>query len=349
MGFSTSKVYLEDLDTAIKNTVNVNNLKGCSVLITGATGTIGSFLVDMLLRYNKESDANIKIYVAGRSIERLNKLFFQNGSANIIPVLYDMRESITFDFPVDYIVHAAGNAYPAAFNSDPVGTIMGNICGTYNLLEYGRTHRVKRLLYVSSGEVYGQGDLSMDSFSESYGGYVDSTAPRSCYPASKRSAENLCASYSKQFGLNTVIVRPCHTYGPNITSIDNRATVQFMQNILNGEDIVLKSAGTQMRSYSYIADCASALLTVLLNGKMGEAYNLANASARISISGIAQIIARLGNQKVVYANPSMLDIENRTPIEKQILNTKKIEALGWRGAYSVEKGVEHTLTILRGE
>jgi nucleoside-diphosphate-sugar epimerase len=348
MNLYESKTYLRDLDAAAESSFHLERLSGASVLVTGATGTIGSFLTDTLLRYNQTHGANIRIYASGRSLKRLQKRFAPVETEQLIYVAHDVQRPISFDFSVDYIIHAAGNAHPDVFRTDPVGTIMGNVAGTYALLEYGKRHGAKRLLYVSSGEVYGQGDLALDSFEETYSGPVDPTAPRSCYPASKRVAENLCASYSQQYGLETVVVRPCHTYGPGMTDRDSRATAQFFRNALRGEDIVMNSAGTQLRSYCYVADCVSAILTVLMCGKSGEAYNSANPDARITIAGLAQEIAAVAGQKVVFAAPDAVALANRTPIAKQVLSSKKLEQLGWRGHYGVKEGVEHTLAILNG-
>ena len=228
-----------------------------------------------------------------------------------------------------------------------VGTIIGNIEGTYNLLEYTKAHGGKRFLFVSSGEVYGNGDLSLDEFKEEYLGAIDITSPRSCYPQSKRAVENLCASYSSQYELETVVVRPCHTYGPGITETDSRANAQFIRNALNNEDIIMKSAGNQLRSYNYIADCASGLITVLINGKSGAPYNIANPNVRITIAKLAEIIAKAVNKKVIFADPSVLDIANRTPIAKQVLSSKKLENLGWVPMFNANEGVEHTIKILK--
>lgn len=344
-----SLIYKNDLDVAIEHSVYLEHLKNSSILVTGSTGTIGSFIVDMLLRFNETANANIRVYVAGRNTEMLLERYrdFVHQNVSILP--YDLNEDIGFDMPVDYIIHAAGNAYPAAFVGDPVGTIIGNISGTHRLLEYARMHAAKRVVYVSSGEVYGQGDLNLEEYEESYVGYLDTTASRSCYPLSKRATENLCASYYSQYGLETVIVRPCHTYGPCMTRSDNRANVQFIHNALDGNDIILKSAGAQMRSYNYVADCVSALFTVLINGCAGEAYNLANPEVRITVAQLAHVIADVAGKKVIFEKPDEIDLANRTPIEKQVLSSKKIEALGWSGAYSIETGVKHLFDILSGK
>lgn len=346
MNLHQSKLYFEDIDKSLMHTVDIEKLFGKSIIITGATGTIGSFVADALIRLNQQNTANLKIYLAGRNLE---KLCMQYEDCSGIEFLkYDMSRPIEFDVQVDYIIHAAGNAHPAAFNGNPVETTVGNIESTFGLLEYLRKHHGKRLLYVSSGEVYGQGDISLEAFEEKYAGYVDILSPRSCYPLSKRMAENLCASYWKQYGVEAVIVRPCHTYGPHMTSTDNRAHVQFFHNALNGEDIALKSAGSQMRSYNYVGDCASALLTVLVSGISGEAYNLANPKAKLTIAQLADRIARAESRKVVFENPSSVDIANQSPIAKQVLDSNKIEGLGWSPAFSVEDGITHTLNILKG-
>lgn len=347
MRFFECKTYVDDLNKSIASTVSIEKLKYKTVLVTGVTGTIGSFIVDMLIQYNKQGAA-IKIIAAGRNVDKIKKIYEGLVSSEELQIVqYDLSKNIEFDIDVDYIIHAAGNAHPVAFNSDPVGTIIGNINSTYNLLEYGKCHKASRFCYISSGEIYGQGDLSLDSYDENYAGYLDNCMPRSCYPISKRAVENLCASYYKQYGMETIIVRPCHTYGPRITDTDSRANVQFMKCVLQDKDIVLTSPGLQLRSYCYIADCAAAILTCMLNGKAGEAYNSANKESRVTIAEFAKVIADLSGKKVVFSVPDETDLSNRTPIAKQVLSSDKLEKLGWKGNYSVELGVKHTLDILR--
>ena len=347
MDFYRSKTYLEDLVATSQDVTDIKSLHGSSILITGCTGTIGSWIADTLLLYNELNAADMKIILAGRNIERMKAHFEKCPTASPVYAHFDLGEAPEWDFPVDYIIHAAGNAHPAAFNGDPCGTITGNILGTWNLLKYGLDHGCKRFLYISTGEVYGQGDLSLESFEETNGGYVDPTSPRSSYPNSKRAAETLCASFTAQYGMETVIVRPSHTYGPCVTPTDSRANVQFLKNGFDGSDIVMKSAGTQERSYTYVADCASAALTVLLKGKKGNAYNSAVPEARATIAEFAQAVANASGTKVIFADPTEADLANRTPIAKQVLSSAKAESLGWRGRYDVRTGVSHTLKIWR--
>lgn len=345
MNLRQSKLYTEDLETTLAHAVDIEKLYGKKVLITGATGTIGSFAADALIHLNQKEKANIRVLLAGRSVEKLQNQFGNHD--NVKYLSYDLNAPIEFDEAIDYVIHAAGNAHPVAFNGDPVGTIVGNIDSTHRLLEYMKNHGGKRCLYVSSGEVYGQGDISLDAFDETYSGYLDILSARSCYPLSKRMTENLCVSYWKQYGMESVIVRPCHTYGPFMTPSDNRAHTQFLHNALSGEDVVMKSAGTQMRSYNYVADCVAGLLTVLVNGNVGEAYNLANPKVRVTIAEFAEKIATAEECKVIFDNPTEADVANRSPIPKQILATEKLESLGWQPAFSIDLGIRHTLDILK--
>lgn len=347
MAFENSRIYKQDLLDTINHVINIKNLSNSVILITGATGTIGSFLVDLLLKYNECFNGNIKVIVACRDIESARRLF--KNVEHLQFVEYDLYKPVEFKFSVDYIIHAAGNAHPNAFNGDPVGTIIGNINGTYNLLTYGKACNICRFLYVSSGEVYGQSDVNLETIHENQGGYIDSVSSRASYPNSKRVTETLCASFYKEYGLDCVIARPCHTYGPCMTPNDNRASVQFIKNAIEGKKIILRSAGTQLRSYNYIADCASAILSILTTGKSAEAYNCVNPIAKATISDFAEIVGQITGSKVVYEIPTEVDIQNQSPILKQVLSGEKLEALGWKGKFSLMDGITHTIQILDGE
>lgn len=346
MNFYKNSVYMNDLENAVGQIGQIQTLKGSSILVAGASGLIGSYIVDVLLTANALYNTDIQIYALGRDFQRLKKRFEGANTNSLKYIEQDIQNPFTFQCNADYIIHAASNAYPKAFNEDPVGTMMSNLEGTYQLLEYARKNRTKRFLFVSTGEVYGQYDGKSEAYSEAYNGYLDILQARSCYPSSKRAAETLCCAYQKQYGVDVVIVRPCHTYGPNTTAKDNRANVQFIDNVCKGEDIVLKSSGDQMRSYCYIPDCASAVLTVLLKGMSGEAYNIAYSKAQASIAQFAHIVAEMTGHKVIFAMPDQQALSERTMISRQVLDSSKLEALGWQGIFTVEKGIAHLLKIV---
>lgn len=339
-----SKTYLKEVEIIANQNIPFEKLKDKSVMITGACGLIGSFLLDVLMFRNDKFNDNITVIAYDFKEEFIMKRFPNYlDNPNFKYICQDVNLPLNYDGKVDYIMHLASNAHPSLFKSDPVGTIRANIIGLDNLLKYAVNNNVSRLLYTSTGEVYGEKEI--DSFSEDDYGYVDQTKARSCYPSSKRCAETLCISYSEQYNIETVIARPCHTYGPTMTKNDSRVYAEFIRCILNNEDIVLKSEGKPIRSYCYVADCVSALLFILLNGKNMNAYNIANKNNVISIKDMACLIAKLGNRQVKFEINN--DNSNNNPMQCGVLNASKLESLGWQGIYSLEKGYQNTINILK--
>lgn len=314
-------------------------LSGCNILITGSTGLIGGCLVETLMR-NPMRD--YQVYASGRNEERAYRLFsdFWNDHAFHF-IRYDVTEPLAGDLTFDYIIHAASHASPNFFAKAPVEVISSNILGVMNLMSYGLGHGMKRMLYVSSGEVYGEGDGRV--FTEDYSGYVNCTSPRSCYPSSKRAAETLCVSYAAEYGADVVIARPCHVYGPFFTENDNRVYAQFIRNICRGEDIVMKSTGEQFRSWCYVVDCVSALIHILLKGECGEAYNIADPSSNINIRELAEIVASIGGKKVIVEVPSASEKKGYSVVSKSVFSIDKISGLGWRSKTPIRAGMVKTI------
>jgi len=346
--FCKNKLYCEDLKNAYESTVNIKKLFGKSILITGATGLIGSFISDVIFYANENYDANIDVYILARSEERLRTRFSSHVSdSRCHIIIQDVTIPINNNYKYDYIVHAAGDGYPEAFRVRPVETMTPALLGTYHLLENARINEAGRFLYISSGEVYGKVIGEAHAFLEDECGNIDSMNARSCYPLAKRAAESLCASFHEEYGVDTVVARLGHTYGPGSATNDNRATAQFINSALAGNDIVLYSEGKQLRSYTYVADTVSAILTIMINGTPSTAYNVANSKSRITISDFANILAKKAEVICRIKLPDVDEIKELTPIEYAVLDSGRLEALGWKGRYEAAEGISNTYDILK--
>jgi len=332
--------YKADILKIFEQDLPWEKLSGCNILVTGATGLIGGCLVETLMMNPKR---DYQVYASGRKEERAKVRFMDYAKDAVFHfVKYDVQKPLECDVRFDFIIHAASNGSPNFFAQKPVEVMKSNLYGVVNLMDYGLSHCMKRMLYVSSGEVYGEGDGRV--FTEDYSGYVDCARPRSCYPSSKRAAETLCASYAAEYGADVVMARPCHTYGPHFTEQDNRVYAQFIRNVLRGEDIVMKSTGEQFRSWCYVVDCVSALLYILLKGVCGEAYNVADADSNISIRELAEIIAKTGGKKVVIDVPDADEKKGFNPVSKSVFSTEKLQSLGWKANCCIRDGLNHTIS-----
>lgn len=335
--------YLEDVRTALAEfSLPWEKLSGKNILVLGATGLIGGCLVDMLLAY---PGIDYHVYAAGRNVERASRRFAAYEESPFYHFLpFDVTSPLQTDLNFDYIVDAAGGASPQLYVSDPVGVMKANFMGVDNLLRFGLAHGLSKMVYVSSGEVYGEGDGRV--FDEDYSGYVNPTTVRACYPSAKRAAETLCVCYAQQYGVDVSIARPCHIYGPYFTESDNRVYAQFVRNVLRGEDIILKSKGEAFRSWTYVVDCAMALLHILLKGENAQAYNIANEESNVTIRHLAECVSELAGREVRFDIPQEANQGNTTPITKAVFSTRKIERLGWKPLFSLREGMEHTINAL---
>lgn len=315
-------------------------LSGKNILVTGATGLIGSCLVEVLLSH---PGIDYEVYASGRNKDRFFRRFAPRPHLHFIQ--HDVTKPLVADVDFHFIVAAASGATPNVYATDPVGVMKANFLGVDGLLSYGARHQMQKFVYVSSGEVYGEGDGR--AFTEDYSGYVDCTKPRSCYPSSKRAAETLCAAYAAQYGVSVCMARPSHIYGPFFTEADNRVYAQFIRNVLRDEDIVMKSTGSQFRSWCYVVDCAAALLYILLKGQSGEAYNVADEGSNISIKQLAEMIAGIAGRRVVIDAPSATEAAGFNRVTKSVFSTEKLEGLGWKISGTMQEKMERTIAALR--
>lgn len=345
--YLSGKRYSADLDEFSAVGAPWEKIDGSSVLVIGGTGLIGTAIVDVLERRNARFRANTRIAVMGRdpssARERFNGLL-GDGSFSFV------EQDVTAPFdgvpPFDYVIHAGSPANPKLYSSDPVGTMKSNLLGTVNALDHAFRTGARSVLYVSSGEVYGDGGSGND-FTETYAGYVDVMNPRACYPSSKRAAETLCASYAKQYSMNVVVARPCHVYGPTCTRADNRIASQFIRDAVAGKDIVMKSEGLQVRSYCYAFDCAVAILTALANGSSGNAYNVSDDRSTASIREYAEAVASACGVAVRFDLPTGEERAAFNPATRAVLDPAKIRDLGWEPRVHLAEGIARTVETLR--
>ena len=311
------------------------------ILITGATGLIGSCLVDILLTANSSYGKSFEIYALGRNKEKLISRFEETEKLHF--VVQDVTESIEID-NLDYIIHAASNADPKSYALYPTETILTNIGGAKSVLDYCKNKKT-RVLFTSTFEVYGK--LEQDVYTEDEYGTIDLNMIRSCYPESKRTAEMLFRSYADEYGVDCVIARLSSIYGPTMKDDDSKAHAQFIKNGIAGKDIILKSKGTQKRTYCYVMDAVSGLLAVLFNGKSGEAYNVAYEDSIATISDVAQAVAEYAGTKVIFDLPDEIESKGFSKPQNCVLKTDKIKSLGWSGRYDLKTGIAETMTILK--
>lgn len=336
-------LYQEDLANVL-SIPGIEELKGKSFLITGASGLIGVCLIDALMLYNKQG-AEISVYAVGRNQEKAAPRLGEYYSEPCFHfVEQDVRQPLPEELSPDYIIPLASNTHPLAYSKYPIETIEINVKGAeYALLKAQSCGAA--VLYPSTVEVYGnaRGD---DVFTEDYTGKLNLSNARSCYTESKRVSEALCQSYIAEKGLTVKIARLSRVFGPTMLMSDSKASSQFIIKALNQEDIVLKSKGEQYFSYTYVADAVSAMLFILLHGENGVAYNIANKKCDAHLKDFAQTCAENAGTKVVFGLPSELEKAGYSVAMNAILSTKRLTELGYVGRYSFEDAIKRTVSII---
>ncbi len=350
MNLYNNELYLDDIQYVAGLDLPWEKLKNNSLMLSGATGLIGSFLIDVILEKNTTANLNCTVYALGRNEQKAKARFSKYSDDNhLVFIPYDVKKPFYQDDigTVDYVLHLASNTHPMQYSTDPIGTITTNIIGLQNMLDFAAAHHTTRFAFASSNEIYGENRGDVEFFDESYCGYINSNTMRAGYPESKRCGEALCQAYKAQVGLDVVILRFTRSYGPTMLMSDTKAISQFIKKGIIGEDIVLKSAGTQYYSYQYMADSVSGLLTVLLCGVNGEAYNIAEEHSDIMLKDLASIIAEINGKKVVFEIPDAVEAAGYSTATKARLDGHKLLALGWKPKYNIKSGMERTISMLK--
>lgn len=327
---SENEIFAEDMKRICESDfIPWTDLQGCTILVTGATGLIGYTLVNALLYANRVRGLELSVLALVRDEQRARQRFgdtvadlswlkFIEGTVEDLPQI---------DCPVQYIVHGASQTSSKAFIQQPVETIYTALHGTENILKLAKGKSIKGVVYLSSMEVYGH-PQNGHKVKECEIGMLSPLDLRNSYPIGKLQCESLCNAYAAEYGVPAMTVRLTQTFGPGVNYNDERVFAEFGRCVREKRDIVLKTKGETERSYLYTADAATAILTVLLKGTPGQAYNAADEDAYCSIAEMADKVAKMGgihvrfnltdNKKFGFLDALYMD-----------LDTTMLKGLGW--------------------
>lgn len=344
-----NQILREDIHSILAEDIRWDKLKHKKVLLTGASGMLGSYLMACLVTLNEEQDFGIELTGLVRHPEKLDPAVREK----IHVLKQSVTEPISAQPAFDYVLHTASPASPAIMKKDPVGTIAANVLGAWNTLQAAKESGAEGYLFLSSREIYGQPLPGQSVFTEETYGFVDPLDPRSCYPEGKKAAETMCVSFHQQYGLNTKAVRLAHTFGPGMSVDDGRVQADFFRDVINHRDIVLKSEGTAIRTYTYVRDAVCGIFYILLNAPEEEiAYNISSEEATVSIRQLAEAMTETfpeRNLSLKFDIPVSAGNTGTAPFTAGTLCSDKLKALGWEPKTSLEEGIRRTVAFLESE
>ena len=296
------------------------------ILITGATGLIGSAVVKSF------AAGGHRVLAAVRNVAKAQALFTSFSNVEIIErdITHPFKfKPSTFNFQQGLLVHAAAETTTQNFVEKPVETIASILDGTRNVLEFARATQVTSMVYLSSMEVYGA--PTSETVTEADIGYLDPVRLRSNYPEAKRMAENLCVAYASEYGVPVKIARLAQTFGEGVRAEDNRVYAQFARAVRAGRDIVLKTDGSAARCYCAVSDAVAAIRVLLEKGANATPYTVANETTFCSVREMAELLIAAypeSGSKLVF---DLSDDAARSypPAARLKLDSSRLRALGW--------------------
>lgn len=340
------QIIQEDMEY-IRQRVDCMPIRNRTILVSGATGLIGKYLVRFLAQY-----CECKVIAIVRNREKAQCLWkgLENQVEYICSDITDVTELITAEQSIDYVIHGASITSSKSFSTHPAEVIYTSVEGTRRILEVARRHPVKGFVFLSSMEVYGTLETG-DKINETCGTNLDTMSARTSYPESKRMCESLCAAYFSEYHVPVRVLRLTQTFGPGVGYEDHRVFAEFARCVLESRDIVLYTRGDTERSYLYLADACTAILTVMVKGVSGEAYNAANESTYCSIREMAELVALkiAGGKILVKMEP---DSERQkamgyAPVLKMNLDTTKLKKIGWKPEIGLSDMYERMLVFMQ--
>lgn len=347
--FINNKIYMEDIDINVySKMIDWKLLINKKIFITGGTGLIGKLLINTILKASKVYNLNCTIIALVRNTDKAKKIFEEQlkEKSNLVFYKGDINDEIKYDNNVDFVIHAASQTASKSFVEDPIGTTNIILNGTRNTLEFSKKNNVKNYIFLSTMEVYGTptNDCKIDELKENT---LKSYDVRNCYPISKFMAENMCFSYSKQFGFNINILRLTQTFGAGVKYNDERVFAQFARAAVECKDIVLYTEGKTKRSYLYTSDAVSAILKIMLESEKSSIYNVANEETYCSIFEMAKLIAEKNNVKVVFNIKDSVSNLGFAPTLCMNLDCSKLKRIGWEPKINLEEMYNRLITFMK--
>ena len=331
-----------DLNIINNGALNWRGYQNETILITGATGRIGRYILEALADADLKYNLNMRIIGLARNEEKVKQVFGDLTKLPNISFLYqDINKEINYEGAITYIFHTAGPAAPMDFKNSPTGTLWSHVNGTHNVMECARLHKTRRVFYVSTVEVYGDWQ-SEETIDENDMGIMQHLNYRASYPEAKRLCETMLTTYKQEYGISFCGVRLCHTLGPGILLDDGRAFAEFMNCVLQGKDIILHSDGSAMRTYTYVADAVNAMFLIMDKGE-DILYNVAANENLISIRDLAELIAGFTNGKCKVMFSKEAAKLPYLPFKLAIMDTCKIRDLGWKPVVSLSQMFRWTM------
>lgn len=308
-----------------------------TVLVTGATGLVGSLIVKSMLYANQTLNSQITVLASVRNLDKAKVVFGDFLDDNLKFVTDSLLAPLHFKQTVDFIVHTASITASKEMIENPTGVLLTAFESTRNLLDYVKKNPTCRMVYISSMEYYGQVTDGYDNVTEDKLGYIDLSKPRSCYPESKRVCEALCNAYTAQYNLDVCSARLAQTFGAGVPFSDNRVFAQFAKSAVKKTDIILHTTGQSEGNYCYTADAVYGIFILLQKGERGQSYNVARNHS--TILNMAKMVAEtIGNNeiKAEVHIPENLNSLGYAPDVKLKLNSDKLRNLGWEATVDLE-------------
>ncbi|PVX42958.1 nucleoside-diphosphate-sugar epimerase [Pasteurella langaaensis DSM 22999] len=328
----------EDLTFILNKVFKQGKFNHSTILVTGATGLIGSLVVKSILYANQILNSQITILASVRNLEKAKEIFADFSDKNLMFITDSLLLPLSIEQSVDFIVHTASITASKEMISNPTAVLLTAFESTKNLLNYMKENPRCKMVYISSMEYYGQVTAEdCVNVTEDKLGYIDLSKPRSCYPESKRVCEALCNAYATQYNLNVCSARLAQTFGAGVSYSDNRVFAQFAKSALNNNDIILHTTGQSEGNYCYTADAVYGIFLLLQKGKKGQCYNVSHSHS--TILNMAKLVAeKIGNNKIKaeVCIPKNLDSLGYAPDVKLKLNSDKLKTLGWQPEIDLE-------------